>query len=174
MYKLKQNLHLALSHWQQAVLFGTIWSVFLTTHSYVKLSIHGWQDAHSMLQVSVLFLAGTFLGGTIGWFMSILLGAHRIAAKRFAVAMVIIPIATIGLTAGLFILQYRLYFSQWHMSAFTIGWLYQLAFTSISALYLFAVQGLRTMLPLAPLVSLLAAFVFVKRAPLSNPDISGN
>ena len=161
----RSNLKFALLHWRQSILFGLIWAAFLAVHTVAKMLWDGWQDHQSIQQLAILIFAGTFVGGSIGWLTSIWFSAHRIAPKRFATSLVLILLFTIGVTAGLFALQYRLYYSQWHMSVFTIGWFFQVLFTGLSALYLFAVQGLRLLLPFSPLGLLVATAIFVRFAP---------
>lgn len=162
---LKRNFPLARGHWRQALLFGLVWAGLLSAHAFAKLLWLGWQDTTSITQMSLLIFVGNLLGGTLAWMTAITIGAHRISPKRFAVAMVIILVVSIGTSAFLFAMQYRLYYSQWHMSMFSIGWFFQLVFTGASALYLFAVQGLRLLLPLGPLFLAIAALAFVKWAP---------
>jgi len=164
----QSNLKTALVHWRQVILFGLVWAAFLTIHTISKLFWDGWQDHQSILYLAFLIFTGTFIGGCIGWFTSIWFSAHRIGPKRFATTFVLILLFTIGVTAGLFALQYRIYYSQWHMSAFSIGWFYQVIFTGLSALYLFAVQGLRLLLPFSPLGLFIATAIFVKIAPKNN------
>lgn len=164
------NLSLAIKQWRRAILFGIAWSAFLSLHTIAKLNWLGWQDLHSIFNLAILIFAGTFAGGALGWFMSIWLGAHRIAPKRLAISFVLILLFTVGTTALLFALQYRLYYSQWHMPAFSIGWFFQVFFTGLSAFYLFAVQGLRILLPFAPLGLAIAAVVFVKTSQNTNRD----
>ena len=164
----KSNFQLALTHWWQAILFGLLWGCFLALHTVGKLYWSGWQEPFAIWQLALLMFIGTSVGGTFGWFFSIWLSAHRVAPKRFAASFVLILLFTVGTTALLFALQYRLYYSQWHMSAFSIGWFFQLFFTGLSALYLFAVQGLRLLLPFAPLGLVIAAIIFAKIGP-KNP-----
>ena len=150
------------------MLFGLLWGGFLALHTAVNLYLAGWQEASAIWQLALLMLIGTAIGGAFGWLLSICFSAHRASPKRFAASFVLILIFTIGITALLFALQYRLYYSQWHMPVFSIGWFFQLFFTGLSALYLFAVQGLRLLLPVAPIGLIIAAITFTKVAP-TNP-----
>ena len=162
MKTLKNNWTLARHKWWQSLSFGLLWGFFLAAHSFVSLYLLGWQNFNSIGKFSLLVLAGPIMGGAAGWFAAPLLGAPRIAQKRLATAMVLILLFTIGTTALLFALQYRIYYAQWHMATLSIGWIFQFVFTTASAMYLFAVQGLRTMLPLGPLALLVAAWIFMK------------
>lgn len=164
----KSNIRLALSHWRQAIVFGMMWGGFLALHSAGKLYWSGWQEPSAIWQLVLLMFVGTSIGGTFGWFLSNCFSAHRVSPKRFATSFVLILLFTVGTTALFFALQYRLYYSQWHMPTFSIGWFFQVLFTGLSALYLFAVQGLRLLLPFAPLGLFIAAIIFTKFAP-NNP-----
>ena len=161
----KSNFRLALSHWRQAIVFGLLWGGFLSFHAAGSLYWSGWQEPSAIWQLALLMFVGTSVGGSFGWFFSIWFSAHRISPKRFATSFVLILLFTVGTTAFLFALQYRLYYSQWHMPTFSIGWFFQMFFTGLSALYLFAVQGLRLLLPLAPLGLFIAAIIFAKTGP---------
>lgn len=166
--QIKKNWTLARRDWRQTLLFGLIWAIFMAVHTLGSLYGQGWQDITSIAKLTLLIFIGALIGGMLGWFLATLLGAHRIAPKRFAVACVFILLATVGVMASLFALQYRQYFSQWHMSTFSIGWFYQLVFTGASALYLFAVQGLRLLLPFGPVALVLASLYFAKTTSRDN------
>ena len=159
------NLQTALSHWRQSILFGLVWGSLLALHTVGKLYWFGWLNQNSIWQLALLMFIGTSIGGASGWLCSIWFSAHRVSPKRFATAFVLILLSTVAITALLFVLQYRLYYSQWHMSTFSIGWFFQILFTGITALYLFAVQGLRLLLPFAPVGLIIAAIIFSKIAP---------
>ena len=47
------------------------------------------------------------------------------------------------MTAFLFAMDYRLFYSRWHAPFGTIVWAFQFVFTSASAVYQFAVLGMR-------------------------------
>ena len=162
------NLALARQNFLQAIQFGLIWGMLLALHTIAKLYWLGWQSFNSIQPLALVIFAGTFVGGTMGWFIAIWLSAHRQPAKKFATTLVSILLFTVGTTALIFAMQYRIYYSQWHMPAFSIGWFFQLFFTGISALYLFAVQGLRLLLPFAPVGLLIASAYFVKLSPKSK------
>ncbi len=160
--QIRQNWKLVRIRRAQAMLFGLLWAMFLAAHASASLYGQGWMNMTAIGKMAAIIFAGAFLGGATGWSLSLLLSAHKIEPKRFATVFVLILLGTIGFSAGIFSLQYRLYYSQWHDPAFTIGWAYQLLFTTASSLYLFSVQGLRLLLPLGPLGLLVAALVFVK------------
>lgn len=107
-----------------------------------------------------------FLGGAIAWPFA--LYAMRVAAirrraeVRFAAAFLALSVGTIGFTAVIFAFVYRNFYAQWHGEFFSTLWFIQLAFTSATAIYQFAVIGLRLYLPLG-LVMLFAASLWQAR-----------
>ena len=165
------NFKLARTNWRQSIVFGLLWATFLAIHTTMILWFSGWQMVSSIAYLALLVFIGASIGGALGWFCTIWFTARRISQKRFAAALVLILLGTIGITAGLFALHYRLYYAQWHMATFSISWFFQFAFTSISAVYLFAVQGLRLLLPFGPLGLLIAAVAFVRFAPTNSQRI---
>ncbi|RUW22679.1 hypothetical protein EOA34_20760, partial [Mesorhizobium sp. M4B.F.Ca.ET.013.02.1.1] len=63
---------------------------------------------------------------------------------------------------GLFALQYRSYYAEWHAPAFTIRWAFELVFTMLTALYQFVVLGIRLYFPLG-FIALVAAGIWFAR-----------
>ncbi len=159
---LSHRIRFARKRWKQIVLFGLIWGLFMALHTYGTLMRQGWQDQTAIMYVVVLIFVGTLIGGMAGWAIALIFSARSIAPKRLAIALVIIPLATVGAAAFLFAMHYRIYYSQWHMPTFTLGWTVQFVFTTLSAFYLFAVQGLRMILPFGPIALFVAAGIFVK------------
>jgi hypothetical protein len=69
-----------------------------------------------------------------------------------------------AMTAALYALQYRLYYSAWHAETFSVTWALQLVFTALAALYQFAVLGVRLFLPLG-FAALFAVAIWFARRP---------
>lgn len=99
-------------------------------------------------------LAVYFAGGLIAWpaalFATRFVALDARPTFRFAVALAMLALATIGFTAIVFALVYRQFYAEWHGEPFTKLWVLQFVITIISALYQFAVLGLRLFLPLGP------------------------
>ena len=72
-------------------------------------------------------------------------------------------LGTAGITAFFFFLQYRLYYAQWHDQSFSEMWIVQMLFTGATAVYIFAVSGLRMLLPFGLPVLFGAALVFARK-----------
>lgn len=130
--------------------------------SYGAITSHYWS-------VTAMF----FAGAALAWPFS--LAAHRFLAygrqrqARFAAAFLCLTIFSIAITAVLFAIIYRNFYAQWHGDPFTKLWLVQLAFTSASALYQFAVVGLRMYLPLGAVLLFAAAYLLSRPISLQKP-----
>lgn len=113
--------------------------------------------------VLVLF----FAGGMAGWVLMLpfarFFALGRPPETRFASAFLWLTVATIGTTALFFALQYRSFYAQWHAPFLTHIWRLQFLFTSASAVYQFAVMGLRLYLPLGFIFLLAASAIMARR-----------
>ncbi len=113
-----------------------------------------------------------FSGGVIAWpfalFAVRLTVPDRSAEVVFGAALVFLSVSTISVTAGIFAILYRAYYAQWHGDPFTWLWVIQFVFTTASALYQFAVIGLRLYLPVGFIFLLLAAFLLARHHPRSR------
>lgn len=113
--------------------------------------------------VLVLFALGALTAGFLSWLCAAMIAGHRPLSARFAAMLISLAVSTAGLTAFLFFLQFRVYYAQWHSSELTLLWLYQLAFTGASAVYIFMSSGLRLLLPFGLPVLFTAAWLFARR-----------
>ena len=68
---------------------------------------------------SLLFAIGGALAFPVGLFAARLVSLDRHWEVAFAAAFVCLLAATIAFTGGLFALQYRSYYAEWHAEAFT-------------------------------------------------------
>ncbi|MDS1134858.1 hypothetical protein [Nitratireductor indicus] len=130
-----------------AVAGALLWGLFLGANAWVFLTFAEWHTPSRMTALVLLF----FLGGTIAFPLGHI--AYRLTSRRdtvearFAAAFLSFAVMTIGVTAGLYALQYRLYYAQWHGSFLSVEWVLQFVFTTAGALYQFAVVGLRVYFP---------------------------
>tara|TARA_R110000751_G_scaffold146094_7_gene249800 strand:- start:30037 stop:30567 length:531 start_codon:yes stop_codon:yes gene_type:complete len=108
-----------------------------------------------------------FAGGTIAFPMALytarFLGLRRPAEVRFASAFVCLIVATIAFTSGLYAIIYWNFYASWAGDFLSIAWAYQLAFTTASALFQFAVIGLRYFLPVGLVCLIATSFWIAKR-----------
>ncbi len=131
------------------LLIGSIaWGGIMSASAAVAVWQRGWQNETAILSVAALFA----LGGLVSYLPAILaagfVSRRSRSDTRFAAFLVTLAVATIGATALLFAMHYRLYYSSWHEPALTIGWIFQFVFTSAVAIYHFAVLGVRMFLPI--------------------------
>ncbi|WP_187971848.1 hypothetical protein [Aquibium microcysteis] len=144
------------------LLAGSIaWSLAIVASCAASLLARAWQNADAQAAVILLFWFGALLAYAPAVLLADRFGGHR-AETRFAAAMVLLAGATIGITAFLFGLWYRLYYAHWHEPALTIGWIFQFIFTVAAACYHFLVLGLRMYLPVG-LPALLAFSLVLAR-----------
>ena len=71
---------------------------------------------------------------------------------------------TVSITGLIFAFDYRTYYSEWHADAGSIAWVFQLVFTTLAALYQFAVLGVRLLFPVG-FVALFAVSLWFTRMP---------
>ena len=77
------------------------------------------------------------------------------------------------MTSAIFAVIFRQYYAQWHGDPFTRIWLVQLVFTTASALYQFAVLGIRLYLPVGVIFLFAASWLLADRhSPIKTRKIS--
>lgn len=108
-----------------------------------------------------------FAGAALAWPPSLaafrFLSFSRPRQTAFAAAFLCLTLLTIGITATLFAFIFRQFYAQWHGDPFTKLWIIQLIFTVASALYQFAVMGLRLYLPLGIGFLLIASLLLARQ-----------
>lgn len=134
----------------------------MSASALVTLLLDGWETPEKIGTVSLLYACGGALAFPFGLFAARLVSLGRRWEVAFAAAFVCLLGATIGLTGGLYALQYRSYYAEWHAPAFTRNWAIQFVFTVLIALYQFVVLGIRHYFPLG-FAALLAASVWFAR-----------
>ena len=110
-----------------------------------------------------IFTAGALLGAWFAVIATFVLARGWFRTWRRTIMFLMLPIGTIGITAFLHFLHFRIYFGQWHEPALTKVWIYQMAFTGFGALAVFVMMGLRLYLPFAAPAMLVAAWWFSRR-----------
>jgi hypothetical protein len=112
-----------------------------------NLLLDDWETPAKIRFVSLLYAAGGALAFPVGLFLARLVSLGRHWQVALAAAFVCLLATTIGLTGGLFALQYRSYYAQWHEPALTIAWSIQFVHTVATAFYQFIVLGIRLISP---------------------------
>ncbi|MCF3639041.1 hypothetical protein LXM94_03560 [Rhizobium sp. TRM95111] len=145
------------------VLGALLWGTLMAACAMVSLYLRNRLLTPHVGGIALLF----FSGGLAAWPFVVLaarlVSRSRATEKRFAAAFVAISVGTIAMTAFLFAMEYRTFFSQWHQPFPSRIWFFQFVFTAANAVYQFAVMGLSLYLP-AGLPVLAAASLWLARA----------
>jgi hypothetical protein len=108
-----------------------------------------------------------FLGGVLTWPFMLPLGRllafRKPVETRFAAFFLVLSVGTMAMTAFLFAMDYRMFYSRWHSPFGSIVWMFQFVFTGASAVYQFAVLGSRLFMPLGLLFLLATSLYLAKR-----------
>lgn len=104
--------------------------------------------ANTFAVASVFFYGGSLAFAPALWLARLWFG-HRGKARRFAGGTVIIALMSHAAAAGIFALQYRIFYAHWHESFPSVIWFFQFGFTSAGAIYAFTVGSLYYYWPFA-------------------------
>ena len=129
----------------------------------VNLWLDDWETPAKIRFVFLLFAAGGALAFPVGLFAAQLVSVGRHWEVALAATFVCLLAATIAVTGGLFALQYRSYYSEWHAPAFSLTWAFQFVFTMLTALYQFVVLGIRLYFPVGFVALALASVWFARQ-----------
>lgn len=159
-----ERLRQSLPSLRLAIVGSAIWGLSMGTSALLALLLDRWETPVLVRTIVVLFALGGAFAFPIGWTMARLLSRGRPPETALAAAFVSLGVATIGVTALLYALQYRSYYAEWHAVPFTITWAFQFVFTGLVALYQFAVLGLRLYFPVGFVALFAAALWFAARS----------
>lgn len=140
-----------------------LWAAAMGASALVNLLLDDWETPAKIRFVSLLYAAGGALAFPVGLFLARLVSLGRHWQVALAAAFVCLLATTIGLTGGLFALQYRSYYAQWHEPALTIGWSIQFVHTMATAFYQFIVLGIRLYFPVGFIALALASIWFARQ-----------
>lgn len=109
-----------------------------------------------------------FFGGALSWPILVPLtrrfARRRPTSVRFAAFFLALSIGTAAMTAFLFAMDYRWFYSRWHAPFGSLIWTFQFLFTGASAVYQFAVLGLILFLPFGLLCLTVVSAYLARRA----------
>ncbi len=144
--------------------FGSLlWSALMALSAAAALWASARTSGPGVLAIAVLFAAGGLTAFAPAITIANLFASHS-RQKRFAAIFVSLTIFTIGLTASLYALHFRFYFSQWHADPLTIRWAFEFAFTIAAALYQFAVLGMRLFFPVGLIALFAVSYWYANRS----------
>jgi hypothetical protein len=145
------------------ILGALLWGIQMLASSMSALYFRNSMETSHTGDIAILY----FAGGLLCWPFMLLFGrffAHRQRIEtRFAAFFVSLSTCTILMTAFLFAMDYRIFYSRWHAPAGSLIWFFQLIFTGASSVYQFAVLGLPLFFPLGFLCLLATSFILAKR-----------
>ena len=166
---LRDRLRAARISWRDAILGAIGWGAAMSLSAQAAL----WLSMAAQTSHYWSLTALMFFGAALAWPFSLMayrfLAFQRSRQAAFAAAFICLTIMTIGVTSVMFALLYRNFYAQWHGDPFTKLWLMQLIFTIGSALYQFAVQGLRLYLPLGVVFLFAASFMLARNHGWKQP-----
>ncbi|MDX8497193.1 hypothetical protein RFM99_02055 [Mesorhizobium sp. VK4C] len=131
--------------------------------AFRNLLLYSWETSDRIRLVVFLYFIGGALAFPVGLTLARLVSRGRHWQTALAAAFVCLLASTLGFTGGLFALQYRSYYAEWHAPAFTLTWAFELVFTALTALYQFVVLGVRLYFPLGFLALAVAGIWFARQ-----------
>ena len=119
----------------------------------------------SRLGLALLFFAaGAFVAGLLAALTLRLWGRRRARSARFAAAIIVLAILTVGFDAFIYYVHTASYFGKWWATPFSFHWFVTVVFTGGGALFYFMTIALPMILPLG-LPVLLAGAAILSRPP---------
>ncbi|MAB00379.1 MAG: hypothetical protein CMN86_19090 [Stappia sp.] len=150
------------------LLFALVWSLVVTGCEIAALALRGEALSGRLLGVIAIFATGSLLGGLTAWPIARLLTFARRrnrARACFAAMTLSLAVTTTAITGFLFYLQFAQYYGQWHTDRPSLRMLWETIFTSATSSYIFAVAGIRPLLPVLLPALLVAALAFARIEP---------
>ncbi|MFC5755233.1 hypothetical protein [Rhizobium sp. GCM10022189] len=140
-----------------------LWGVLMLISAISGLYLRNRLETSHVLDLAILY----FGGGLLSWPFNLLVGrylalGHRVEA-RFAAFFLALTAGTVLMTAFLFAMDYRIFYSRWHAPFGSFIWMLQFIFTSVSAVYQFLVIGLGLFLPIGLVCLLATSLALAKR-----------
>ncbi|WP_168247381.1 MULTISPECIES: hypothetical protein [unclassified Mesorhizobium] len=144
----------------KAVVGAVLWGLAMAASAF--LNLYHWETPGRIRFVMLLYALGGALAFPVGLTLARLASRGRHWETALAAAFICLLGATLAFTGGLFALQYRSYYAEWHAPAFTLTWAFEFVFTILTALYQFVVLGVRLYFPFG-LAALVAASIWFAR-----------
>jgi hypothetical protein len=131
-----------------SILLGTLSALSVLLGLYLR---NGWL-IFSRDAIVLLYFYGAAAGFGPGLTLATFAVGKARAPWRLLIGTVILFLSIHTATAAIFALQYRVFYAHWHADFPSITWGFQLAFTSVGALYQFTVDSLYLYIPLGPVL----------------------
>ena len=142
-----KQLARAASNWPRQLSFAVIWCAIVSGGVGINLHAQHWPLDSNFINLLWPFVTASLLAGYLSLLFAQGFVKNKPTMSRFAFFFAALCILTVGLTALIFAVQYRLSFPQWSAPIFSFEWLKRTFFTTMSAAYLFSVVGFRLLMP---------------------------
>jgi hypothetical protein len=144
---------------RQALPGSLLWGALMAASAAVSIRALGWANGGERIAL-LLYGCAAVPAFPLALFLARLATSGRKRGQAFAAAFAGLAGATIGITALVFGIEYRAYYSTWQGPAFSWLWANQFVFTVIAGVYQFLALGLRMYLPVGLPALFLAALWF--------------
>ncbi|AOG10681.1 MULTISPECIES: hypothetical protein [Rhizobium/Agrobacterium group] len=140
------------------------WALAMAASFQLSVHLFGRATSSHDLALTLIYAAG----GLLGWLIALPL-IHLVEKRggpqtALAAWLLLLGVVTVGAISGIYALQYRSFYAHWHAPFPSRIWVYQQIFTTASALYQFAVLGLRHLLPAGLAMLLVLSMVMARRS----------
>ena len=160
---LRDRFNAARLDWRDVVYGAVAWGAAMAISAQASL----WLSVGALTSHYWTLTAMAFGGAALAWPFSLatfrFIAFRRTREAAFAAAFLCLTVITIAATSAIFAVIFRSFYAQWHGEAFSRLWLVQLVFTTASALYQFAVLGIRLYLPLGVMFLFGASWLLASR-----------
>lgn len=140
-----------------------LWALMMTASAMAALYLRNRLETSHLSELALLY----FFGGLFSWPFMLPLARffawQRPIETRFAAFFACLTAGTILMTAFLFSMDYRIFYSRWHAPFGSIVWIFEFIFTGANAVYQFSVLGVRLFLPFGLVFLLATSFALAKR-----------
>lgn len=141
------NLKHALQNWKMQSVFAAIWCGLISGGVALSLHAQGWHLDANFLYAIAPFAIASAMAAYLTMVLAETFVLEKPAMARFSFFFAALCISTIGLTAFIFAVHFRLTVSQWSAPFLSLEWIERTFFTMMTATYLFAVTGFRLLMP---------------------------
>lgn len=148
----------------QSIGGALLWGMAMGASALMMLVVENWESPEKIRTVAALFAIGGAIAFPFGLILARFLSYRRTPQAAFAAAFLSLAAVTAAATGGLYALDYRAYYAEWHAEVFSRIWFLQFIHTIAAALYQFAVLGFRLFFPVGFLALLVASAWFARRA----------
>ena len=158
-----ERLRAAWPPYSDLIAGALLWGMQMLASAMLGLYLRNGLQTSRLAEVAALYFAGGLLAWPFALPFARFLAYNRPPEARFAAFFVTLTAATILMTAFLFAMEYRIFYSRWHAPFGSIIWAFQFVFTGASAVYQFLVIGLRLFLPLGLVCLAASSYHLAKR-----------